>query len=110
MAIELEIYAAHSDDIIGCLNHLHGLPDVVVDPRSGPVRVGEQNAGLWEFLTVTCGTGGAATVAVQALRGWIESKTTTLTIKVGSTEISLRTDNAAVAIPQLIELIERAQP
>jgi hypothetical protein len=65
---------------------LTGLSSTTVTPVPKEARAGEQGTA-WDVLTVACQTGGAATVAVQALKTWLESRVTTIRVKLGEAEI-----------------------
>lgn len=82
MGIELRIYAEDSGDFTSLRDWLAGIRGLDVTPVAQPGRAGLQGSG-WDFLSVACGTGGAATVAVGALKAWIESRVTKVRVKIG---------------------------
>ncbi|WP_410579138.1 effector-associated constant component EACC1 [Amycolatopsis sp. lyj-108] len=87
--IEIQVYLAGNDGIGSLQAWLQDVPGVLVEPVAGVSRTGEQG-DAWDFLSVLCGTGGAVTVAVNALATWIESKVTHARVVVGQTEMELR--------------------
>ncbi|WP_018683317.1 effector-associated constant component EACC1 [Actinokineospora enzanensis] len=88
-----------------------------IDLRSAPPRPGEMGS-LWEVLVVAAGAGGAVTVLVQSLFGWLQSKRRDLSIRltIGGDELvldakQLNADPAAVLrlTTAAIEAMQRAQ-
>ena len=89
MSIEIKVYLA-DDSGIGSLGAwLRDVPDAEIASVAGPSRPGEQGSA-WDFLSVLCSTGGAVTLAVNALATWIDSKATHARVKIGDVEVELR--------------------
>ena len=68
-----------------------------------------RDAGVWEFLSVACGSGGAATVAVRTIGLWIASTSTKIRIKVGQDEFLVEGRNAQAVLPMVAAALEAAQ-
>lgn len=100
MAADMSIYCDDDRDLESLRKHLQHLPDVTTRlvPRAPlPSRLG----GGFDSLAVLFGSGGAATVVAHALKTWIESKVTVVTIKVGESEFIVKSRDAATILPQV---------
>jgi hypothetical protein len=106
MRVEIRVYLADCGGIGSLGAWLADVPDVATTPVPGPVRPGEQG-GAWDFLSVLCGTGGAVTLAVNALTTWIESKATHARVKIGEVEMELNGPDPE-ALERLIEAAGKA--
>jgi hypothetical protein len=106
MRTEMKVYLADHADIESLRRWLADVPGVDAQPISRPSRPGEQG-GVWDFLSVLLGTGGAVTVTVNALTTWIESRMTHARIVIGDTEVELRGSDPE-ALERLIAAAGRA--
>jgi hypothetical protein len=105
MPEKLAIYVQDSAEFDSLYEWMSGLSGVQVNAVAHEALSGEQGSA-WEFLLVSCGTGGAVTVALSALRVWIESRATIIRVKNGDSEIEIRSSNLNKAIPHLMETMK----
>ncbi|HEY0694325.1 MAG TPA: hypothetical protein VGD71_35475 [Kribbella sp.] len=106
MSVEIQIYLADNSDIDSLGRWLGDVPDVSAEPVPSPSGPAEQG-DAWDFLSVLCGSGGAAAVAVRALATWIESKVTHARVKIGDVEVVLRGPDPE-ALGRLVEASSKA--
>jgi hypothetical protein len=106
MSIEIRVYLGDGGDIDSLRVWLNGVPEVSAAPMSRPSRPGEQG-DAWEFLSVLCGTGGAVTVAINAVATWVESRAIRAKVRIGETEVELRGPDPE-ALARLAEAALRA--
>lgn len=71
-----------------------------------PAEIPDGAQGAEDVLTVALGSGGAATVALLALRDWIGSTTTKLRVTVGDRSVELESKHADLVIPQISTLLK----
>ena len=110
MSTELAISVEDDSEFDSLHEWLRDLSGVRVDAVGRAPRNGEQGAG-WDVLIAACGSGGAATLALSALRTWIESRVTTVKVKVdGSAEVEMRSSNVKETMPHLIEMVRAVRP
>jgi hypothetical protein len=102
----MRVYLADHADMDSLCRWLAEVPGVHAEPVSRPARPGEQG-GVWDFLSVLFGTGGAVAVTVNALTTWIESRMTHARIVIGDTEVELRGSDPE-ALERLITAAGRA--
>ncbi|MFF4543555.1 hypothetical protein ACFY1J_04820 [Streptomyces sp. NPDC001406] len=87
---------------------LAALPDVrseLDDPVKSRFR-GDRGSSIWSLVSVACGTGGAATVAVAAIRQWIDASVTKIRVKVGNTEVEIEGRNPEAGLIQVERLLQ----
>ncbi|MGC7096030.1 effector-associated constant component EACC1 [Amycolatopsis lurida] len=106
MTTQLTVRLADSAEIGSLHTWLASIPDIESRPVARPARPGEQG-DVWEFLAVLCGTGGAVTVAINAVATWIESKITHAKVRIGETEVELRGPDPE-ALARLVEAARKA--
>jgi hypothetical protein len=106
MTIEIRVDLADDGDVDSLRLWLSDVREVRAVPEPLPSRPGEQG-DPWGFLSVLCGTGGAVTVALNALTTWIESKATRVKVRIGETEVELSGPDPK-ALAQLIEAAGKA--
>ncbi|TCO60759.1 effector-associated constant component EACC1 [Actinocrispum wychmicini] len=106
MSVAIRVYLADNTDIDLLGRWLGDVPDVSTEPVPSPSGPAEQG-DAWEFLSVLCGSGGAAAVALRALAIWIESKVTHARVKIGDVEVVLRGPDAE-ALARLVEASGKA--
>ena len=105
MDIELRIQVEDDGDFASLQDWLAGISGLAITPVPGPSRVGAQGSG-WDFLGVACGTGGAVTVAMNALKVWLESRVTKVRVKIGpdGKEFAFSGSNVQAAMAELLAL------
>lgn len=107
-AVSIDISVADSQDLISLYRWLRDIDGVGVDlvpRRAAPGEMGD----VWEFLTVTCGSGGVAVTALQALRAWLESRRSTVVVKVRvpGQEVEVSAQTAEEILPILLPILDR---
>jgi hypothetical protein len=82
--------------------------DVHVAMSARPPGAGEQ--GGWEVLSVACGSGGAAVATIHALRTWLQSRRSTVTVKVRTRqrEVEVTASNVDDVLPVLEKVLRGA--
>lgn len=88
---------------------LTGLSGTTVAAVPKQARAGEQGTA-WDVLTVACETGGAATVAVQALKTWLESRVTTIRVKIGTADVEVKSTDSEQAMAQVLDTVKALKP
>lgn len=104
MATELVVYTENNAELDSLRDWLGNLSDTEVSVRTSAPAKGHQ-AGGWDFLIVSCGTGGAVTVALGSLKVWLESRVTTVRVKAGESELELRSGNLDEDMPHLLRAV-----
>lgn len=110
MAVTLAVYAdspALLDSLRTALLGQTGGPQVetLMDPEARAHR----DSGIWEFLSVACGTGGAVTVAVKTIGQWIAATVTTVRVKVGEDEFVVQSRDVDTVLPKVTAAAEALQ-
>ncbi|MFD9636832.1 effector-associated constant component EACC1 [Streptomyces violascens] len=81
------------------------LPALEIDTLTDLAAERHRDSGVWEFLSIICGTGGAATVAVRTIGTWIASTVTKIRIKVGDDEFVIEARNAEAVLPRVADAL-----
>jgi hypothetical protein len=105
MGVRLAIQVEDDTEFDSLQDWLTGLSgaDVTAVPKQH--RAGQQGTA-WDVLTVACETGGAATVAVQALKTWLESRVTTIRVKIGESDIEVKSTDSEQAMSQVLDTVK----
>lgn len=88
---------------------MSGHSDVTVRPVNRPSEPNSQGS-VWDFLAVTCATGGPVVAAVRALQLWIEAHVTVVEIEVGDRRIKVTGHDARAVLPQVVSAAQALEP
>lgn len=110
MTVTLAVYPETSALLDSLRTELLGQPggpevETLMDPEARAHR----DSGVWEFLSVACGTGGAVTVAVKTIGQWIAATVTTVRVKVGEHEFVVHSRDVDVVMPKVTAAVEALQ-
>lgn len=81
-----------------------GHQGVVVDAVAHPSDPRSQGS-VWDFLSVTCATGGPLVTALRALQLWIEARVTVIEVVVGDNKFVVRSQDAGAALSEVTAAI-----
>ena len=109
MDVRLAVQVEDDAEFDSLQQWMSGLSGVTVAAVPSKPRACEQGSA-WDFLSVACETGGAVTVAVSALKTWIESRVTTIRVKVGDADITVKSIDSDKAMSRVLETVKALRP
>ncbi|MEW2519907.1 effector-associated constant component EACC1 [Actinacidiphila alni] len=102
MAVELRFRVDEGDQLKDLNEWMGGHQGVEVRPVARAAGRNSQGPEVWEFLTLTCATGGPLVAGVRAFQVWIEARVTVVEVEVGDRRFTVTGMNAKALLPEVV--------